>query len=114
MKLSIAERFGIINILPKIGALSTLRSSQEVISICDVSLEEKEKFGIVIDINGSARWAKPKSDEDVVEIDINSSLYKFISDELVKLETGSKLSLEHLTLYDKFVTESSTNGTKPK
>ncbi len=100
MKLQIQERLLILNILPKEGNIVTVRLLKEIIGSVGLSGEEIKKWKVQTKENNQVVWDNTKSTEK--EVNLGESAKGLISERLELLNKESKLTLEQLTLYDKF------------
>ena len=104
MELSVVERLTLMQILPKEGSFSTLRSIRELreaIAFDDDAEEYGLREGMGPDGNGMVRW-----DKDVPkEIAIPPKALPVIVDALVGMDKQKRLTDQHFSLYEKFVGE---------
>jgi hypothetical protein len=104
VKLSVYERLVLLNILPKEGNFITLKILRQIRE--ELSFNEKEIKDLKLTsdpVKGTATWI-PEKDPNK-EIEIGRETKKIIVEVLEKLDKDSKLSQEHLSLYEKFVEE---------
>jgi len=100
MKLNIAERIALLQILPAEGDIVTLRVlgdmqkeigfSEEIIKECDIVTKDQQ-------VTWNAKGAKE------AEIKLGDKASEIIKEALLKLDKEKKLKREHVTLYEKFV-----------
>lgn len=105
MKLTIAERIALLNVLPPQGNVVTLRiisSLQKELSFSEEEIQcykiitEKSTEGIAI------TWDEDYASE-TKDIEIGETLHGIIVKQLKELDVQSKLVLGMLPLYEKFV-----------
>jgi len=109
MKLKIAHRIMILNLLPAEGNAVTLRIVRELQTALSFTEKEiKEKF--LRQAGGRFLWGNPeKKGSDAKDVDgpvpvcIGKKAREIIKDELVKVDGANKLRAELLPLYDHFV-----------
>ena len=100
MKLQIHERLLILNILPKEGSIVTVRLLKELIGSVGLSGEEIKKWKVQTKENNQVVWDNTQATEK--DVDLGETAIKLISERLELLSKESKLTLEQLSLYDKF------------
>jgi hypothetical protein len=100
MILSIVDRIVLLNILPKEGNHITLRIVSDLRSRLSFSEEELAKAEFIVSESGT-KW---KHDIES-EIEIGPKAFSLIFNSLESLNRQGKLTLEHLPLYDRFVTD---------
>ena len=105
MLLSIQERLQVLNgLLPQEGDFVTLRVVNEANNTIGLSSDELEKWGVVQE-DGMVRWNTTAESE--VDIPITDAARGLIAKELNRLNDEDKLTIQQLSLWDKFV---SPNG----
>ena len=105
MKLTIKERFGVMGLLPPEANWVTRRLIRDLLTKVGFSAEEHEKFGFHFEGEGQnqqIRW-NPEAAEEV-EFDFAGPETKLIVEGLQKLDAEKKLTAEHDTLCEKFLT----------
>ena len=111
MKLNLAERIAILQILPVEGDFTTLKILREVQSEVGFSEEDHKEFGIKKfndkgeeDPNGTqVQWGAAGAKE--VEKNLGDKAKEMVREALLKLEGEKKLTPRHMTIYEKFVQE---------
>jgi outer membrane receptor for monomeric catechols len=98
VRLSIPERIYLFNLLPEKGQFTTMRAVHELRLALELTSEEVEKTGYEITDTGS-RWDNPMD----VDIPIDVVQFGLCRDALKKLNDKSEITLELLSLYEKFV-----------
>ena len=102
MKLDVPDRLVLLNLLPAEGNVLTLRIVQEL--RLALAFSEKELLAAeLVQKDGLARW-NPEADV-TKEVTIGSAASGLIVDALKKLEGESRLTVNHLSLYERFVEE---------
>lgn len=101
MKLSLMERLTAINCLPVEGNIMFLRIRQELIGKLGPTAEETSFYGYEELEGGQVKWNPSITLE--AEIDLSDSELDLIRDNLKKLETDSKLTPNHVSLYEKLI-----------
>lgn len=106
MRLTIAERMSLLDVLPPQGNVVTLRLvmdlrkkvalTTEEIERFEVRQERSERGGVLV------QWA-PEFDKTRVDISIDDHEKGIVTRELVRLESQSQLTMNALPLYDYFV-----------
>ena len=99
MKLTILERLMILNVMPDVGNVATMRMRQHLIEKAGLTAEEMEEAKVATGEDGTLRWEK-EFDKD---IEFKPAEHALISEALERLSNDKKLQPEQLTLYDKFV-----------
>ena len=106
MKLNIAERIALLNILPLEGNLVTLKIIRTLQSELAFSEEEIKRFKVknTMKPDGSA-FVVWNSDftKETKDVEIGEVAHSIIVEQLKMLENAKKLRLELLDLYEKFV-----------
>ena len=101
MKLSLLERLTAINCLPVEGNIMFLRIRQEMIGKLGPTPEEITFYEYKETEDGKVSWNGAITLE--AEIDLSDSELDLIRDNLKKLENESKLTPNHLSLYEKLI-----------
>jgi hypothetical protein len=99
MQLTILERILALNVLPKEGDITTLRIIRDLQRDLSFTEEEHKEFQFKFD-GGNIQWkegAPPK------EIEIGEKAREIIGSALKAIDKDKKLTMEHLSLYEKFV-----------
>ena len=106
MRLTIAERMGLLNTLPPQGSVATLRIIQDLQKKLSFSEEEFERFRVKqkAEPDGKAwiEWA-PEYDKERVDIPISKVESGIISQALMKLDQAGQLQFTALPLWEYFV-----------
>lgn len=106
MRLTIAERISLLDLLPRQGNVVTLRLITDLQKKIALTVEELEEFGVEqvqSDTGGVfVRWA-PEFDKTRVDISLNDHEKGIVTRELVRLESVGQLTMNSLSLYDYFV-----------
>lgn len=98
MLLSVADRVGILNILPKEGNVVTLRVIQELQH--ELSFTEGEIKDIELEQEGSqVSWKR----EVNKEVEIGEAAHKIIAGQLRMLDKENKLPMSFMDIYERFV-----------
>ena len=103
-RLSVTERFVLLNLLPKEGNFATLkliREARESLSFNDIE-NQKLKFQQVGEMVNWNQEAAKEVDEHF-EADFGDTVTQLIVEALTDLDKGKKLTDEHFSLYEKFV-----------
>ncbi len=100
MKLSVPERFAMLNLLPQAGSfviLKLMRVFREALSFDD---DEVERFEIKHEAD-RVTWNKSQVADK--EIEIGSAIRGVIVETLTKLDETGRLTDAHVSLYEKFL-----------
>ena len=103
MKLNIAERIALLQILPAEGDFTTLKVLRGLQEKVGFSEEDHKKFKIKR-IGDRISW-NPKEGAREVKIELGDKAKEIIKDVLLNLDKGKKLKSEHFSLYEKFIQE---------
>ena len=103
MTLNLNERFSLAGILPVESNYDDLKMLRELREELAVTEKEKKEIGWRDFPDGSAQWEGSK----VVPLTIvfNESKLTIIKNALKKLNSGDKMTIAHMSLYEKFVLE---------
>lgn len=105
MKMSIAERVALLDVLPKEGNFVTLKALRVLREDVSLSDEENKLVGMTIepseDGKGFYRWDGDKDPNK--DIKIPGTLYSVIVDTLITLDKQKRLTEAHLPIYERFV-----------
>jgi len=101
MKLTVAERFALQGVLPQESNFVTLRVLSALREA--LSFGEDEIQGLSLMTEGEQVKWDSEADGEGTEIEVGELATQIIRDALVALDKGNKLSVQHLTLYEKFV-----------
>ncbi len=118
MELTIGERFGLLGILPNEGDFVTLKLVRNLQEKLSVNEDDFKKYGILTEgeeytvqdgvvrvvKEGGVRWA-PESADLVDDIEIGGKTLSIVVGILEKLSNENKLSMQHISLFEKFVGE---------
>jgi len=102
MKLSIAERVALIEVLPPEGNFATLKIVHNLRQVLSFSEEEFKEWGITIAQNRMT-WNETARNAEEKDIPIGEKATDLIVESLKKLDQAEKLTERHFTLYQKFV-----------
>ncbi len=100
MKLSVSERVHLTDILPRQGDILTVKVVQTILEKIDFSIEELKKWSVKREDN-SIRWDDKVAKD--VEIEITNGEETVIVSTLRELSEKKTLSINHLSLWDKFL-----------
>jgi len=99
MKLSVKDRFALLNLLPTEGNIMTIRSLTKLRSELGFSDKEIKKIGMV-SAEGSVTW----EDKDYVkDVEFGEIATEIVKDSLTKSNNESKLTAEMIPLYEAFI-----------
>lgn len=98
VNLRLGDRLVLLNILPSMGDISSIRIVNDLRQKLSLSEEEYESFGITQD-GGRIHWKRDES----VEIEIGPRASEIIREALVHLNETKKLTIQHINLYSLFV-----------
>ena len=105
MKLSISERYVLLDILPKEGSFVTLKQVKAIRDALAFTDDEVDKFELKeTNLPGgqtTIRWNVAK--EEAVEIPISEKGKKLAFDALTALDLAGKLTSREYSLYELFV-----------
>ena len=101
MKLGIAERISVLNILPAEGNIITLRVVNELRESLSFSEKELADCKISQDDNGRIMW--DASAALVKDVKIGDTARDIIKAALKKLDDGNKLTAQLVPVWDKFM-----------
>lgn len=103
MKLFVLDRIKLLQILPAEGNLISLRIINDLNNSLSFTEKEIIKYSLKVDPdNDKTTWLN----DSEKEIDIGESATEIIKSSLIKLNKENKLTLEHLSLCEKFKVES--------
>lgn len=97
MKLDVLERLMLPGVLPQQGNYVEQTVCRGIMKVVPLSEEEIERFGFVSD-GEQHKW---KSSEEV-KIDLSDVAVALIKKALKKMDDEGTLTLQYLTLYEKF------------
>ena len=102
MKLTIAERLTLLDVMPKEGNYMTLkvvRTLQEEIGFAD---EEFKKYDLIQE-GDNVRWDSDADFKEQKDVKIGEKGFDIICEAIKKLDNESKLKPVHMSLYEKFI-----------
>ena len=99
--LNVAERVVLLNILPREGNMVALRLVSEFSNKLGFSEEDIKKWAIKQDGN-RITWNQ-KGVTDATSFEIGDTLKELIANRLKELDGEKKLTIDHMSLFDKFV-----------
>ena len=109
VSLTIGDRLWLFALLPKEGDISNLRLLRELKEMLNTTDEENDKYEVKTIQGGiqlNPKWleddAAPSTARD---FQIGRKAWTMVKDELVRLSTQKKLSINCIDLYDKFTDE---------
>jgi hypothetical protein len=100
MKLSVADRIHLLDILPAEGSFIAVKIARQLREDLSFSEEELERFGIVQD-GQAVSWT---SDEPK-DVEIGKAAERIIADALKAKDSSGKLTEAYISLYETFVGE---------
>lgn len=111
MKLTLQERFALIDILPQQGNMVLMSRARKLRDRLLPTEAEDEEFGIAHD--GPAIRCNKKGRSVEREIDIGEAMTEEIVAKLEKLDKNGQLTIAHVPLYEQFVTAAKPAAGKP-
>jgi hypothetical protein len=102
MELNIAERLTLLGILPKEGNFLTLKILRKLREELSFSEEELKKYQITQD-GEQIHWNSEKDKKEPKDFKISGELLAVIVKSLKELDASGKLTINHYSLYEKFV-----------
>jgi len=100
MKLNVLDRLLLLNILPQEANFITLKIVRNLRNDLSFSEEEHKKYKFV-ETEGRVNW-NPAEDQ-FKEVHVGEKATDIIVEELEKLDKDKKLTMEHLSLFEKFI-----------
>lgn len=100
MKLNVAERIALIQVLPKEGDFVTLKVLRDLQDKIGFSEKDHKKFKIVR-TGDQMTWGNEGMKE--VEIEMGEKAIEIIKESLTGLDKEKTLRPEHVSLYEKFI-----------
>ena len=101
MRLTVPERFALQGVLPTESNFVTLRLLSTLRQALSFTEEEIRELSLKID-GPNATW-NAEADGEGTEIEVGELATQIIHDALTAMDKGNKLTVQHLTLYEKFV-----------
>ena len=109
VKLSLKERFKLIEIIPQEGDITTIKTIRVLREELSPTEEEQEKFDMKVSQNESGSivvtWDEKKELDEfgLGSFDFTNKEISVISTALSKLNESKKLTEDYIDLYDKFI-----------
>ena len=103
IELTVAERLGLLALLPREGSLTTVRIVQQLRLELSFSEEEHAALQFQADADDMLRW-NPEADL-LKTVSFGAKAMQIVQDKLAELSKSGKLRVEHLSLCDKFGVE---------
>lgn len=100
MKLNVLERMMLLNVVPREGSFVTLKVVGELRNDLSFSEAELKKYKFV-ETEGRVSW-NPAA-EQIKEVHIGEKATDVVVEALEKLDEEKKLTMEHVSLYEKFI-----------
>ena len=100
MELNILERFMLLQLLPKEGNFVTLKIVRDLQEVLAPTEEEFKELDIK-HVDGNTTWNEKGREEK--EITIGEKASDIIIEALKKLDKESKVTENHISIYEKFV-----------
>jgi len=100
MKLSVRERLVLLGVLPSEADFVTLLLVKSLRSVLDISPEEAARVNLKVDGN---RLTWDEKGEEEVDFDLTEAQEAVIRKALTDLDVKKKLTLDHVSVYQKFV-----------
>ena len=110
MKLNLAERFGLLKIIPKEGSYLTLKIVKDLTEALSLSEEDFEEFGIKTDENNLTTWNLKGIERK--EIKIGEKAREIIIKALEDANKKMNLTFELYDLYEREVLKLNKGETK--
>ena len=103
MKLDVRERLTLLDILPREGDFTTIKIVRELREQLSFSAEEHESYAFKHTEDGQLTWAvDAEQDRDFI---FPTMARRIIEDALQKADKGKKLTVDHVSTYEKFFPE---------
>ena len=102
MKLNIAERLTLLNVVPKEGNYATLKVVRKLQEDLSFSEEDFKKYKLV-QKGEQITWDTDADNAEQKDVDIGEMALDMIQTSLKELDTKKKLKAEHFLLFEKFV-----------
>ena len=100
-KLTLAERFGILGVLPDKGNFVTMKTLRELRENLMPSDEEVTKYGIK-QVGQQIQWDQ-KFRDITKEFDLGKTAHRIIEDRLEELDKSKELTPNLISVFEKFV-----------
>ena len=113
MELTVRERLVLLGMLPKEANFITLRLMRVLKEDLSFSDDENEKLKFVQQ-GESLKWNEKVADELVKEMEVGETMMNLIVKQLKDMDSTSKLTADHFTIYEKFVEKPQEPIAKPK
>jgi len=107
MKLNLVERIRLGQLLPESGNVANLRILTELRLRLGITEEEHARFKIKAD-GENIRW-DPTVDT-TTDIEVGDVAKSIIRDQLLKMDEAEAMTVEHVSLYEKFVEGDNGDG----
>ena len=102
MKLSALDRLVLLNVLPNVGTITTIRLVRELRENLSFSEEEHARLKFQSPEGGGVTWDADAEGEEV-DIPIGPRAHTVVCDTLEELNKQEKVTQEYLGVWDKFM-----------
>ena len=103
MKLTMAERMRLLNVLPESGGIAEIRIANDLRLALAPSEEEYEEYGFFTDEEKPGMLFWNVEAEKEAEIKISKPAKKLIEAALLKVDEEGQVTVDLISLFDKFV-----------
>jgi len=101
VKLTVAERFAALGVLPEQGDFLTLKVMRRLRESLSFEEEEMKHYGFA-EKDDRLYWDEDKA-EETADIEFTDKQVELVVEALKKLDSQKKLTEEHFSLFEKFV-----------
>ena len=105
MKFTLGERITLLGVLPKEANFVTLKIVESLKRRLSFSEDEIKDFEINFNPRDSSYSWNKEGAEHEVEIEFGEKATDIVVEELKELDTTKKLTSQHFTVYEKFITK---------
>jgi len=105
MKFSVKERVILLDFVPKEGNILFVKMVQNFLEELSFSDEENAKLCFHQTIKGQVLWDEISANEISKDIEVPDTLKDQIVTKLIKLNDKNKLSIDHIGIYEKFISQ---------
>jgi hypothetical protein len=105
VKLSVKDRIMLLDLLPKMGSFLFLKMVNQVMEDLSFSEDENKTICFHQDLKGGLHWNEKSASDVIKEINIPETIREKIYSELTKLEEKQNLTVDHINIYEIFVSK---------
>ena len=103
MKLTVHERFAILNMLPDEDKFAGMKAILKAKGVLNFSPEDVALYKMKSDVNGNWTWDLDLAQKHVLDAPLEEYVVSIIRQQLEKMDKVGKIKKQHMSLYEKII-----------